>query len=181
MELSRFFLICSNILPPSVCLFQYWIVPLSSFSSDFPVYYLKMSILNGTYEGGLTHQFPNGSYIGNVTLILNPHLCTLQTCDLSMSSFEYRPTVAGNAIYAAIFGISILAQLYLGIKHKTWGYMVAMLFGLVCRSSSLPPFTLPTLLPFTQLLLFTQADPILLQVSRSPWLHSPHSHPRDAL
>ncbi|KAM3065304.1 phospholipid-translocating ATPase rsb1 [Clarireedia jacksonii] len=88
------------------------------------------SIINGTYEGGITHQFPNGSYIGNVTLIMSPYLCTLETCDLTLSSFEYRPTVAGNVIYAAIFVIAILAQTYLGVVHKTWGYMVAMLFGL---------------------------------------------------
>ncbi|PQE27910.1 hypothetical protein CJF30_00009097 [Rutstroemia sp. NJR-2017a BBW] len=90
-----------------------------------------ITILNGTYEGGITHQFPNGSYIGNLSLIMFPHNCTLQTCDLTMASFEYLPTVAGNGIYAGIFGLAILAQLFLGIKHKTWGYMVAMLFGLL--------------------------------------------------
>jgi hypothetical protein len=47
-----------------------------------------------------------------------------------MSSFLYRPTVAGNALFAVIFGICFIGQLFLGIKHKTWGYMVAMLFGL---------------------------------------------------
>jgi RTA1 like protein len=47
-----------------------------------------------------------------------------------MASFLYLPTIPGNAIYAAIFAIYILAQLFLGIKHKTWGYMVAMVLGL---------------------------------------------------
>jgi cell shape-determining protein MreD len=62
---------------------------------------------------------------------MNPELCTLETCDLSMASFLYLPTLPGNAIYAAIFGIYIVAQLFLGIKHKTWGYMVAMVLGLL--------------------------------------------------
>lgn len=48
-----------------------------------------------------------------------------------MASFMYLPTVPGNAIYAAIFGIYIIAQLFLGFKHKTWGYMVAMVTGLI--------------------------------------------------
>jgi len=80
----------------------------------------------------LTHQFPNGTFSSNsnATLAENPNLCTLDTCDLSLSSFLYRPTIAGNAIFAGIFVICIIGQLFLGIKHKTWGYMVAMLFGL---------------------------------------------------
>jgi RTA1 like protein len=67
---------------------------------------------------------------GNITLILNPWLCTIETCDLSLADFLYLPTLPGNAIYAAIFGLYIVAQLYLGIKHRTWGYMVAMILGL---------------------------------------------------
>ena len=79
----------------------------------------------------LTHSTGHGTGTGNLTLLLNPELCTLETCDLSMASFDYLPTVPGNAIYAAIFGVYVVAQLFLGIKHKTWGYMVAMVTGLL--------------------------------------------------
>jgi len=81
----------------------------------------------------LTHQFPNGTISSgsNATLANNPYLCTLETCDLSLSSFLYRPTVAGNALFAGIFAACIIGQLFLGIKHKTWGYMVAMILGLL--------------------------------------------------
>ncbi|KAJ8062703.1 hypothetical protein OCU04_009223 [Sclerotinia nivalis] len=79
----------------------------------------------------LTHSDGHGTGYGNVTLLMNPHLCTLDTCDLSLSSFEYLPNVAGNTIYAVLFGIFFIAQLGLGIKFKTWGYMVAMMFGLI--------------------------------------------------
>ncbi|KAI9644234.1 phospholipid-translocating ATPase rsb1 [Ciborinia camelliae] len=79
----------------------------------------------------LTHSYGHGTGYGNKTLLLNPHLCTLQTCDLSMSSFDYLPTVPGNVIFAAIFGIFFIAQIGLGIKFKTWGYTVAMIFGLI--------------------------------------------------
>ena len=84
----------------------------------------------------LTHGTGHGTGYGNATLLANPQLCTLQTCDLSMASFFYIPTLAGNAIYAGIFGAYLLAQLYLGIKHRTWGYMVAMILGLVSSPSS---------------------------------------------
>ncbi|KAA8565409.1 hypothetical protein MFRU_071g00040 [Monilinia fructicola] len=79
----------------------------------------------------LTHSDGHGAGYGNITLLMNPHLCTLDTCDLSLASFEYLPTVAGNTIYAVIFGILLFAQLGLGIKFKTWGYMVAVIFGLI--------------------------------------------------
>lgn len=78
----------------------------------------------------LTHSYGHGQGTGNETLLANPQLCTLQTCDLSMANFLYLPSVGGNALYAIIFGVSLLVQLFLGIKHKTWGYMVAMIFGL---------------------------------------------------
>jgi hypothetical protein len=79
----------------------------------------------------LTHNNGNGTGYGNATLLENPELCTLQTCDLSMASFLYIPTLAGNALYTAIFGVFLVGQLYLGIKHKIWGYMTAMILGLV--------------------------------------------------
>ncbi|ESZ94222.1 hypothetical protein SBOR_5397 [Sclerotinia borealis F-4128] len=79
----------------------------------------------------LTHSNGHGTGYGNETLLMNPHLCTLDTCDLSLSSFEYLPTVAGNSIFAVLFGIFFISQIGLGIKFKTWGYMVAMIFGLL--------------------------------------------------
>lgn len=79
-----------------------------------------------------TGSYDNGTYYGNSTLIEFSYLCTLDTCDLSLTNFAYLPNLAGNAIFAAIFGIFFIAQLGLGIRFKTWGYMVAMMFGLVC-------------------------------------------------
>ncbi|TGO49510.1 hypothetical protein BCON_0208g00130 [Botryotinia convoluta] len=79
----------------------------------------------------LTHYDGHGGGYGNVTLIMNPKLCTLDTCDLSLSSFEYRPTVVGNTIFAGLFGVFCIAQLALGIKFKTWGYMIAIILGLI--------------------------------------------------
>ncbi|OBT62473.1 hypothetical protein VE03_07988 [Pseudogymnoascus sp. 23342-1-I1] len=44
---------------------------------------------------------------------------------------DYVPTLAGNAAYAAAFGLLLVAQLGLGIKYKTWGFMVGMICGLM--------------------------------------------------
>lgn len=57
--------------------------------------------------------------------------CTLETCPLSCAQVDYLPTLAGNALYAAAFGLLLIAQLGLGIKYKTWGFMVGMICGLL--------------------------------------------------
>lgn len=67
---------------------------------------------------------------GNTTLILNPELCTLQTCDLSLGELQYLPNVWANAIFVGIFGLLLPVQIFLGIKYKTWGFMVALLLGI---------------------------------------------------
>jgi len=81
-------------------------------------------------NSNLTGTDGTGRWYGNITLILNPELCTVKTCDLTLASFLYIPSLPGNAIYAAIFALYIVAQLFLGIKYKTWGYMAAMVLGL---------------------------------------------------
>lgn len=69
---------------------------------------------------------------GNATLQANPDmLCTLAICDLSLAYLNYLPSLGGNALYAAFFGLFIAGQLYFGIRHRTWGFMVAMVSGLV--------------------------------------------------
>lgn len=72
----------------------------------------------------------NNTAYGNLTLLIDQTTCTLATCDLTLSQFSYRPSLGGNAIFAAIFGIYILTNIFLGIRHKIWGYMAAMFFGL---------------------------------------------------
>ncbi|PMD45076.1 RTA1-domain-containing protein [Hyaloscypha variabilis F] len=81
-------------------------------------------------HSNLTGTDGRGKWYGNLTLILDPELCTVKTCDLSLASFLYIPSLPGNAIYTAIFALYIAAQLFLGIKYKTWGYMTAMVLGL---------------------------------------------------
>lgn len=68
----------------------------------------------------------------NVTLLNDTNLCTLNTCPLILANFTYVPTLGGNVLFAAIFGLAFVAQIYFTIRYKTWGYGAAMLGGLVC-------------------------------------------------
>lgn len=65
-----------------------------------------------------------------MTLILDPELCTLETCDLSLAHLTYLPSVWGNAVFVGVFGLALPIQIFLGFKHKTWGFMLAMFLGL---------------------------------------------------
>jgi len=57
--------------------------------------------------------------------------CNITLCPLVLGQVEYIPTLAGNALYAAIFGILLVAQLFFGIRYKTWGFMGGMLGGVL--------------------------------------------------
>jgi hypothetical protein len=81
---------------------------------------------------GLTgYNNKNHTGYGNLTLLADPTGCKLSTCDLTLAAIDYIPSLAGNSLYCAIFGLYLFINLFLGIKHKTWGYGVAMFFGLV--------------------------------------------------
>jgi hypothetical protein len=73
----------------------------------------------------------NNTGYGNITILINnTALCNISVCDLTLAHFDYIPSIGGNAVYTAIFGLYIFAQLFLGIHYKSWGYMTAMFFGL---------------------------------------------------
>lgn len=67
----------------------------------------------------------------NTCPLLSNANCTVETCPLSCAQVEYLPTLAGNAVHAAIFGLLLVAQIGLGIRYKTWGFMVGMVCGLI--------------------------------------------------
>lgn len=68
----------------------------------------------------------------NSTTSLSPSdYCTLTTCPLSSAYINYIPSLAGNIIYAAIFTTLLIAQLILGIRYRTWGYLTGLSGGLL--------------------------------------------------
>ncbi|KAK5104638.1 phospholipid-translocating ATPase rsb1 [Lithohypha guttulata] len=63
--------------------------------------------------------------------IAESELCTPQTCCLAQGEVQYIPSLAGNSLFAAIFGLTLVAQLILGIRYKIWSFCVWMAFGLI--------------------------------------------------
>lgn len=62
-------------------------------------------------------------------------VCTLETCDVKEWGFvRYQPTVAGNALFIAIMAILAVAQVFLGVKHRTKSFAATMTVGLVTEA-----------------------------------------------
>ena len=59
--------------------------------------------------------------------------CDLNLCPVNASIFKYRPSLAANSVFIALFGVSLLIHLYQGIRWRTWAFMTAMFLGCVCE------------------------------------------------
>lgn len=56
--------------------------------------------------------------------------CTIDTCSLSFSYWAYRPSVAANALFIALFSISLLCFLGQAIFSRRYiGFSIAMISG----------------------------------------------------
>jgi hypothetical protein len=68
-------------------------------------------------------------------LIANPVIpdqdCTLSTCSLLQAHYQYIPSLAGNALYLAIFSVILAAQVLFGVRSRAWGFLGGMFGGLV--------------------------------------------------
>lgn len=58
-------------------------------------------------------------------------LCTIDVCSLEYANFTYIPSLGGNIAYATIFGLLLVAQLFMGIRSRTWTFLGGMFGGLV--------------------------------------------------
>lgn len=54
---------------------------------------------------------------------------TIFGCRLEDTIYAYYPNLGANAFFAAIFGICCIANIILGIRYKTWTYMIALGVG----------------------------------------------------
>ncbi|KAI1622817.1 putative RTA1 domain protein [Exophiala viscosa] len=60
----------------------------------------------------------------------DPINCTYATCSVQeWGQLDYIPSLAGNALYVAIFSLTLIAQTILGIYHGTWGFMIGVVAG----------------------------------------------------
>jgi hypothetical protein len=57
--------------------------------------------------------------------------CTLQTCPLKDGIITYQPNLAGNGFLLGFFVIILIVQAFLGVKYRTWSFLVGMCGGLI--------------------------------------------------
>jgi hypothetical protein len=55
--------------------------------------------------------------------------CTVETCDISQSTYGYYPSKPSNIAFLAIFVISLLVHIFQGIKWKSWTFLIALGVG----------------------------------------------------
>jgi len=60
-----------------------------------------------------------------------PELCTLETCCLAQSNFQYLPSYGGNLFFAIFFGALLVPQFALGVFYRTTGFAIGNVLGLV--------------------------------------------------
>lgn len=83
-----------------------------------------MDNTTAAYNASLFQNFPY-----NQTLLDNTQLCTLQTCPLTFAQIRYVPSLSGNAFYLACFFLCLLAQIFLGVRYRTWSFFGAVFGG----------------------------------------------------
>ncbi|KAJ6010489.1 RTA1 domain protein [Penicillium sp. IBT 35674x] len=60
--------------------------------------------------------------------------CTLSTCPITDAYLDYLPNLPANAFFVGLFGLIIGIQLILGLRYRTWTYMIPMLCGLILEA-----------------------------------------------
>lgn len=57
--------------------------------------------------------------------------CTLDLCPIEWSVYQYRPSLASSIAFIVLYALALLLHVYLGVRWRTWGYMVFMIHGCV--------------------------------------------------
>ena len=55
--------------------------------------------------------------------------CTIDTCPIEDSVYGYRPSLAASGTLIALYAICMGIQVALGLRFKTWWFMVCMVIG----------------------------------------------------
>uniref|UniRef100_A0A8H7N177 Uncharacterized protein n=1 Tax=Bionectria ochroleuca TaxID=29856 RepID=A0A8H7N177_BIOOC len=55
--------------------------------------------------------------------------CTLEVCPIEATIYKYNPSKPANTALTVIFSLIMVGHIYLGVRWKTWGYMVSMILG----------------------------------------------------
>jgi hypothetical protein len=66
---------------------------------------------------------PNGPHVPQWCEAVGPQ------CPVEDTMNGYKPSLPANTFLAGYFGIALIVQLYLGIRYKTWTYMIALVLN----------------------------------------------------
>ena len=55
--------------------------------------------------------------------------CTLEICPVQMSVYGYRPSLAANIIFIALYAAAAALHTYLGVRWRQWWFMICMNVG----------------------------------------------------
>ena len=55
--------------------------------------------------------------------------CTLALCPVTLSVYEYRPSIAANAVLLALFGLALVLHTVLGFRWRTHVFSISMVCG----------------------------------------------------
>lgn len=86
--------------------------------------------LTQSTDGTLIYTTPSGQVYAASG---NDANCTLAVCPVILSTYGYRASLPFSSVLIALYSLCIVAQIYLGFRHKTWSYMTAMLCGCFCE------------------------------------------------
>jgi hypothetical protein len=59
--------------------------------------------------------------------------CSLPECAIDRSIFQYRPSLAANSTFIALFGVSLIIHVYEGIRWRQRMFGTLMAMGCVCE------------------------------------------------
>ena len=57
--------------------------------------------------------------------------CTLTTCPVTSSIYEYRPSLTTNSVFIALFSLALLLHLFLSVRSREWTFLTCMTLGCV--------------------------------------------------
>lgn len=79
------------------------------------------------------HQLANGSYVNRGQFItFGPESnCTLDLCSIDWTVYKYRPSLPANVIFIVLYVIAMLVHIYLGVRWRSWGFMILMICGCI--------------------------------------------------
>ena len=57
--------------------------------------------------------------------------CTLSTCPLDWTVYQYRPSLGANVSFIVLFFLAMCVHIYLGIRWRSFGFMTFMIIGCI--------------------------------------------------